>query len=195
MLMKKFCHLLILSSICMGSAHSATLTFDDVPGGSIQGTNGNMPTYQGFDFSFTLDWIDLVESSWPYGAHSGDFAILNNNYGVGTITKSDLSDFTFDGLWAKKWGTSPESGGVADLFGTIKGFNEGLEVWSIDTALNGSYQFIAGQAQQIDELHLGFGDNFLVDDLAVTAVPEADTWAMLLAGLGLVGAAVSRRRG
>ena len=29
----------------------------------------------------------------------------------------------------------------------------------------------------------------------VAAVPEADTWAMLLAGLGLVGAATRRRRG
>lgn len=29
----------------------------------------------------------------------------------------------------------------------------------------------------------------------IAAVPEADTWAMLLAGLGLVGAAVKRRRG
>jgi len=195
MCVKKFCQLFLLSSICMGSAHAATLTFDDVPGGSIQDSNGNMPTYQGFDFSFTLDWIDLVEStSWPFGAHSGDFALLNNNSGVGTITRSDLSDFTFDGLWAKQWATSPESGGAASLFGTIKGFNNGLEVWSIDTALNGSYQFIGGQAQQIDELHLGLGDHFLVDDIAL-AVPEADTWTMLLAGLGLVGAAARRRRG
>ena len=31
--------------------------------------------------------------------------------------------------------------------------------------------------------------------LTVTSVPEADTWAMLLAGSGLVGAAVRRRRG
>ena len=29
----------------------------------------------------------------------------------------------------------------------------------------------------------------------VAAVPEADTWAMLLAGLGLVGVATRRRRG
>ena len=31
--------------------------------------------------------------------------------------------------------------------------------------------------------------------LVATAVPEADTWTMLLAGLGLVGAATRRRRG
>jgi len=32
-------------------------------------------------------------------------------------------------------------------------------------------------------------------DVGIAAVPEADTWAMLLAGLGLVGAAARRRRG
>ena len=34
-----------------------------------------------------------------------------------------------------------------------------------------------------------------VRDGDVVAVPEAESWAMLLAGLGLVGAATRRRRG
>ncbi len=33
-----------------------------------------------------------------------------------------------------------------------------------------------------------------LDNISVTAVPEPETYAMLLAGLGLVGAAVRRRR-
>ena len=185
-MMKNFYQLLLLAFLSTGSAHSAMLTFDDIPGGSIQGSLGNMPTYQGFDFSFTLDWIDSGVTYGPFGAHSGDFAILNNNGGVGTITKADLSDFTFDGLWAKQWNTPPESGGIAALFGDIKGFNNGLEVWSIATALNGSYQFIGGQAQQIDELRLGLGNHFLVDDLALNqgtnSVPEPSVIALL--GLG-----------
>ena len=32
-----------------------------------------------------LDWIDVVDGSWPSGAHSVEFAILNNNGGVGVI--------------------------------------------------------------------------------------------------------------
>ena len=83
-----------------------------------------MPTYKGFNFSFTLDWIDVENgpssnTRWPYGAHSGDFAILNNNEGVGTITEATSADFTFDGLWAKKWATSPNSGGANSLSGTF----------------------------------------------------------------------------
>lgn len=40
----------------------------------------------------------------------------------------------------------------------------------------------------------GEGDYAKFDNVLVTAVPEADTYAMLLAGLGLVGYTVSRRK-
>lgn len=180
--MKKFYQLLLLTVLGTGSAQAALLTFDNIPSGSIQGGLGQVQTYQGFNFSFTFFWFDLVGSGWPYGAHSGDFAVVNESGGVGTITKTDLSDFTFDGLWAKKWNTPTESGGAASLFGTIKGFNNGLEVWSIATALNGSYQFIGGKAQPIDELRLGMGDLFIVDDLALNqgtnSVPEPSVIAL-----------------
>jgi hypothetical protein len=177
---------------------AATLTFDDVPGGSVQNDYGDMPTYQGFDFSFTLDWIDVVGSpAWNFGAHSGDFAILNNNHGAGTITAADSSDFTFDGLWAKKWATPPDSNGPDTLFGTLRGYNNGLLVWTVLTGLNGSYEFYGPQAGAIDELILDFGNNFLVDDLtlngATTAVPDSTSTLVLMIIVGLVGVVVVQR--
>lgn len=188
---------LLLSFLFASSAQAIVLTFDDIPGGSTQNNFGDINApYQGFNFSSTLDWIDLVGSGWSYGAHSGDFAILNNNGGVGSITKADLSDFSFDGLWAKQWSTGPQSGGSANLFGTIKGFNNGLEVWSINTALNGSYQYFAGQSQMIDDLQLGFGNHFLVDDIALNQssnnVPEPST--LLLLSLGFLGLGIAKSR-
>ncbi len=65
-----------LSAILGHQVHAAQLNFDDVPGGSIQHNYGDMPTYQGFNFTATLDWIDLNSASWKYGARSRDFGLL-----------------------------------------------------------------------------------------------------------------------
>ena len=193
--------LLILGlSVLVSSAQPAsalTLTFDDVPGGSLQNTYGDMPTYGGFNFSFTLDWIDLVGSGWPYGAHSGEFGILNNNGGVGTISAADSSDFTFDGLWAKRWATPPQSGGADTQFGTLSGYNNGVLVWLVLTSLNGSYEFYGPQAGAIDELQLNFGNFFLADDLSLNqpaGVADSTSTLALMIIVGLLGLVVQRWR-
>jgi hypothetical protein len=137
------------------------LTFDDVPGGSNQNMFGGMPIYNGFSFSTTLDWIDVEGSpSWNFGAHSGDFALLNNSSGVGSIVNATAADFKFDGLWAKTWNTPKESGGPDNLLGTLSGYNNGGQVWSIATSLNGSYEFYVAQLGLIAEFGLDFGNHF-----------------------------------
>lgn len=183
-------------------SHAITLTFEDVPNGSVIGGFGDMPlignadAYQDFQFSSTLDWID-VGDYWNYGAKSGRFALLNNYGGVGIVSKQGGGEFTFDGLWAKSWGSPPESGanGVVLTGGVIQGFKAGQLIWSVDATLDGSYQYFAAQAGAIDELHIGFGNNFLVDNLSlngVSAVPEASTLSLALSGLGC--AVLMRRR-
>ena len=199
-IMKKFL-LLIFGLFVLflpGITGATILTFDDIPGGSIQNYVGDMPTYKGFNFSSTLDWIDLERSYWNYGAHSGDFGIINNTGGVGIITEANGADFTFDGLWAKRWGTAPDSGGT-DLVGYLSGYNNGSLVWSVTTGINGTYEYYSAQAGLIDELRLGLRNYFIVDDLALnestsqSPVPEPATMALF--GLGLLGVAgVSRRR-
>ena len=52
-----------------------------------------------------------------------------------------------------------------------------------------------GNGDQNAYTKLGGFDALAVSSGDVAAVPEADTWAMLLTGLGLVGAATRRRHG
>lgn len=181
--------------VLSNSVNAVTLTFDDVTGGSIQNNYGDVTNYQGFNFTSNLDWIDVEGSSWNYGAHSGDFALLNNDYGTGIITEANNADFTFDGLWAKKWGTAIDSGGTDSLLGTLSGYNDGVEVWTIDTSLNGSYEYYEAQAGAIDELKLSFGDNFLVDNLVLNEISQVPVPAAAwLFGSGLVGLVGLARR-
>jgi hypothetical protein len=191
-----FVVLSLLASLSQVSK-AATLTFDDVPGGSFAGAWGNMPAYKGFVFSSTLNWIDIVTNNGYFGAKSGDFAVLNNYGGVGVVTKQGGGEFTFDGLWAKMWLTPPESGNSDFLpGGVLEGYNQGNLVWGVSTTLNGSYQYFGGEAGAIDELHLGFGNAFLADDIVlneVSAVPEIQSYAMVLAGLAVIGFFLGRR--
>jgi len=188
---------LFFFALVSNQIHATILSFDDIPGGSLQDQYGHVQTYKGFSFSSNLDWIDLEASRWDYGTTSGEFGVLNNYSGVGVITEANGLDFTFDGLWAKKWATGKESGGTDSLFGVLQGYNNNVLVWSIDTSLNGSYEYYAAQAGQIDELRLGFGNYFLVDDIALNeasaaTVSEPATVAML--GLVLAGLGFSRKR-
>lgn len=193
--MKNFIHLFVTPLLIFfsQSISAAVLTFDDVPGGSIKDSFGDMPIYQGYSFSSTLDWIDVEGPSYYYGAHSGDFALINNESGAGMIVEAATSDFTFGGLWAKKSRTLPDSGGRDTLFGTLSGYNDGNLVWELATGLNGSYEYYAAQAGLIDQLRLDFGNFFLVDDLELNAVPvPAAAW---LFGSGLIALlGVARRR-
>lgn len=170
--------LLLAVSAPLQESRAATLfTFDDIPSGSRQDADGPVFFHQGFDFSGNLFWIDVVGGyeGWAYGSHSGDFALLNIVYDQGSIRRIARDDFTFDGLWAKKWRTPPESGGEDALFGHLTGRRDGEVVWTVPTGLSGSYKYFEPQPGFIDELILGFGGAFLVDDILLNAHVVAES--------------------
>lgn len=101
---------------------------------------------------------------------------------------SDLS------LWAGS-GSLALAGQKSNELGRATNFN----VSSIDaiktvdlSAFTGSYDWLAVSARLTQANDFAKLRTLMVQ-AAVTPVPEADTWTMLLAGLGLVGFAVHRR--
>ncbi len=59
-----------------------------------------------------------------------------------------------------------------------------------------SYNFVATASQQTLTLSQASGSQAspIVDNVSITAVPEPATWALMISGFGLAGAALRRRR-
>jgi hypothetical protein len=184
----------VLLILLATSSQAAILTFDDIPG-QAQNSYGAIGTYQGFNFGSSnsynrLDWVDTVGSNWNYGSVSGDFTLLNNYGSSGVITAQNSSDFSFDGLWAKTWGNN-----AASRTAYIRGFNDGVELWSSEVTLSSQFSYYSGLNGLIDELRLDFGNYFLVDNLALTETTQSvsEPATITLFGLGLLSLVGIRR--
>ncbi|TAN73540.1 MAG: PEP-CTERM sorting domain-containing protein [Gallionella sp.] len=192
----------LLSSLACGlfllgfavSGNAVVINFDDHPD-AAQGSYGAIGSnYHGFDFGATngfnrMDWVDTVASSWPFGAHSGDFTMLNNYGGDALITQSGGGAFTFTGLWIEGWGNYVQNG-------YLEGFLGSVSQYSTSFIAGSTFGYVAGSSILIDQLRIHTDQNFLVDDLELNghsqSVPEPGT--LLLLGFGLAGLSAFRKR-
>jgi len=109
--------------------------------------------------------------------------------------------FNLDSFWlAGAWGSQTL---------TITGYADGvlIDTTTIGVSITAQEYFFPG-FQGIDTFTIAIGNDFVLDPLVsggtgrhwamgsvtITAVPEPETYVMLLAGLGIVGAVARRRR-
>ncbi len=163
------------------------------------GTPGNYNqlnyAIDGFVFNHTLDNIDISAGSPWQGtgpARSGSFAALNNYGGIGEVTKAGGGTFSFESLWLRSWQGTTSSG-------IISGWLNGVQVGSVGGVRTTTWAQFTGNFASIDTLRIDFGNFFLLDDISlnsanISPVPEPETYAMLLAGLGLMGGMARRRK-
>ena len=79
----------------------------------------------------------------------------------------------------------------------MSGWLNGVQVGTVSGQSGTSWVEYVGNFANIDKLVIDGGNHFLDDDIRlntqVSAVPEPETYAMLLAGLGLVGFKLRRQ--
>lgn len=172
------------------SAQATQIDFEST--GSPNTYNALNYAIDGFVFNHTMDNIDIgAGAPWSgFGpAHSGRYAALNNYSGAGEITLQGGGTFSFQNLWLKDW-----SGNSSSV--TVSGLLNGVQVGSVSGVLGNSWANYAGNFSTIDTLRISTNAVFLVDDISlnVAAVPEPETYGMLLAGLGLLGGMARRKK-
>lgn len=193
-----------LALLTAGGAQANTITFDDMP-------------YHGFQpfTTYTEDGLTATVTSGQYyqGAPTGgpsapsSPAILTGFFNAtqdATLTITGPSLFQFDSFDY----FDGSSDGSTDTF-TVAGFLDGVLLYSL------SGDFIPNQEEggsatlvtvsgfngfTVDEVQISTSANYqlFIDNITATAVeaapgvPEPATWAMMIAGFGMVGSALRR---
>lgn len=186
---------LIATALIASLSISAHATVIDFEASGSPGTYNNLDyAINGFVFNHTMDNIDISPSAYWSStgpAHSGSFAALNNYGGTGELSLLGGGTFSFQDLWLKGWYGTTSSVSVTGYLG-------GSEVGSVSGLLSNGWVNYAGNFSSIDKLSIVTNGIFLVDDITVNStmapVPEPETYAMLMAGLGLLGAVARRRK-
>jgi choice-of-anchor C domain-containing protein len=142
--------------------------------------------------------VDLINSYWQPGA--GNYSLDLNGNGVGGISQS------FATTVGATYHVSFDMAGNPDGGGTDKTITVNGQSFSYD-ASNSSRGDMKWQSRGFNfvatstSTTLSFAGSeqnqywgAALDNISVTAVPEPETYAMLLAGLGLVGAIARRRK-
>jgi len=168
-------------------ASATVLTFDDIP------QDGLVPaSYGGIDWS-AAGWSAFGEAQYPYTAHSGDWRV---GTAFGSSDPESLIRFdmptVFEGAWFSGYGDAPVT---FELFsgGALIATSSTLSLSDTPAFLASGYTGLVDALLVSSPLHGGYAmDDFTFTN--VQAVPEPQTYALMLAGLGVVGLLVRRRR-
>jgi hypothetical protein len=180
---------LLAGSALTGAQATTVLNFDDLTGFGVVPSN-----YGGLNFGNEFYYYDSPQN--PYNPSSPNTRIFSN-YNI-------HSSGAFDSLKVLFPTVSTFSGAyIAGGFNTgvtITGYYLGNLVATSATLIQtATPTFLSlGYAGTVDEVRFtGYNGYYIIDDFtfdAAGSVPEPQSWALMIAGFGLVGAAMRRRK-
>lgn len=163
-------------------------------------------------------FIDFTTNTWNVASTTAFFGLKwtasgGTLFGPGTYTVAINGDGSNelsgdpatplangDGFYSFTVGAGQVGGNINFAWGSSTGIDV-FQVWNVTNNGNGTYTYTSADvegdgilgARMVDGAFPGFSANFNFTSTAAP-VPEASTYGMMLAGLGLVGFAVRRRK-
>jgi hypothetical protein len=202
-MLKKIIGALALTT-AVASAHADVVTFEGISGAKANDNNAGLILTAdpgGFDWTSAAGTIDLFDETratvsakltnigadmGTSGEQLGQWVGYINSTGNVSFASTTSFDFTSAYLYAKTAQNVSITGFAAD--GTQ------LATTTVSLGANASINATFSQFTGVSKITIA-GSNVAFDNIttAVAAVPEASTYAMLLAGLGMIGV-IARRR-
>jgi hypothetical protein len=162
-------------------------------------------TYLGSESGFDNVFYNLYVNGSKLFESTDNLAILPNGFTnpVGTsvsgnMTSAGALDFAFEGIQGQNklaYNDRVLHGGY-NAGGTTPGWAEGTSIGLIGTNMtvnNQTFAYVIGYNDSAGAAHLGDWDDFVIG-VNIAPIPEPETYAMLLAGLGLMGFVARRRK-
>jgi hypothetical protein len=182
------------------SAQAAVVTFEGIAFGPITSS------FSEAGFTVSEDSGFLFGNTLGNPGHDLEGQISAAG-GVAKIVADDSSVFTIQGLDYAAWGGRGSQ--TLTVFGFLEGLQVGLASYGLANTQAFPYTnwttFGAGglSGRKVDTLLIGLNAGqvgevgFLqaIDNVRLGGVPEPGAWAMMIIGLGCVGAVLRRRRG
>ena len=195
-----------LAVLCASAiAHAQAATFDISLNGEV--SNGVFSSFETGGLHYDYWQLELSSLGLPFNVSVGDTVnasiTLNQSVTMPASVTYSYFDLTFTGAF------SPS---VTETSGTTTFFDNNVQGWSGSQGTSTSSQLSHGfiifppdnGAVSFDMVTSNFQisqletpvelDGASIYFIRVTPVPEPETYAMLLAGLGMVGAAARRRK-
>ena len=174
----------VSTDMTVDNAFNFFVSTDDSIAGTLVGTGNSWPT----TFSFTAllapgvtnyIHVQAINQGGP-GMFIGDYSLSDSGFQFANGTQTLVTE-------TQDWRVSPTGFGTGYVTPIDEGPN-GTSPWAFFPAMGASARFI-WEANVCDTCTIFFST-------AITpAIPEPETYAMIIAGLGLMGFIARRRRG